>query len=156
MHYGESNPLDGLHIFFENNAPNMFKFWSGKYKSLDTGVEDYEISAEVWEVIWEETAAAIQHLPADFVRVLGNGPAYFTAESWCFWIVYLAPVLLEGRFSNPKYHTHLCQYSDIVKRCIAFEITYNEIDELEEIIIDWVRKYEEYVTFACPFSRLIT
>ncbi|KAJ7450205.1 hypothetical protein FB451DRAFT_1146475 [Mycena latifolia] len=159
MHYGKSSPWDFMHLSFENQAPNLYKLWSGKFKALDTGIEDYEISPKVWETIWQETADAIQHIPADFVRVLGNGPTYFTAESWCFWIVYLAPILLEGRFSNPKYHAHLCQYSDIVKRAIGFEITYDEIDELQENIIDWVKKYEEYYyqydeerLSACPLT----
>ncbi|KAJ7777637.1 hypothetical protein DFH07DRAFT_911583 [Mycena maculata] len=159
MHHGRSTPWDFMHLSFENNAPNLYKLWSGKYKSLDVGLEEYEIPEDVWVQIWQETAEAVHHLPADFVRALGNGPTYFTAEAWCFWIVYLAPVLLEGRFSDPKYHSHLCQYSDIVKRCIGFVITYDQIDELQDRIIDWVRKYEEYYyqydeerLSACPLT----
>lgn len=149
MHYGRSAPWDGMHLI-ENNAPNLYKLWSGNYKKLDVGLEDYQISDDMWDEIWQETADAVQHLPADFVRVLGNGPTYFTAEAWCFWIVYIAPVLLQGRFPDPKYHRHLCQYSEIIKRCLGFQITYDKIDELEDLIIDWVQKYEEYV----PVSHL--
>ncbi|KAJ7667305.1 hypothetical protein B0H17DRAFT_950463 [Mycena rosella] len=137
----------------------MVKHWSGQFKGLDSGAEDYEISAETWELIWQETADAIHHIPADFVRVLGKNPSYFTAEAWCFWIVYLAPVLLRGRFRHQKYYDHACQFSEIVKHCIAFEITYTQIDHLEENIIDWVQKYEEYYyqydearLSACPLT----
>ncbi|KAJ7173918.1 hypothetical protein C8R43DRAFT_1084779 [Mycena crocata] len=142
-HYGKSAPWEFMHLAFENTAPNLVKHWSGKFKGLDTGIEDYEISDDVWEVIWKETADAVRYIPSDFVRVLGDNPSYYTAEAWCFWIVYLAPILLKGRFRNEKYHTHLCQFSEIVKRCIGFEITYQQIDELETDIIDWVGKYEE-------------
>ncbi|KAJ7240905.1 hypothetical protein C8J57DRAFT_1192923 [Mycena rebaudengoi] len=148
-----------MHLAFENTAPNMYKHWSGKFKGLDTGVEDYEIPEAVWEEIWQETADAVPHIPADFVRVLGNNPSYYTAEAWCFWIVYLAPALLKGRFPHEKYYLHACQLSSIIKRCIAFKLTYTQIDILEEDIIDWVEKYEEYYyqydesrLSACPLT----
>ncbi|KAJ7083127.1 hypothetical protein B0H15DRAFT_785280 [Mycena belliarum] len=144
LHYGKSAPWDVMHLIFENNVQNLVKLWSGNFKGLDTGTEDYEIPEEIWEQIWQETADAVQHLPADFVRVLGSNPAYYTAEAWCFWFVYLAPVLLKGRFSDPKYHLHACQFSDIIKSCLRFTITHTEIHELRRNIIDWVRKYERY------------
>ncbi|KAF7360422.1 hypothetical protein MVEN_00772300 [Mycena venus] len=159
LHFGRSAPWDFMHLAFENIGPNLVKLWSGKYKGLDTGYEDYEISEETWELIWQETADAVRHIPADFVRVLQNNPAHFTAESWCFWFVYLAPILLNGRFRHQKYYTHACQFSEIIKSCIAFEITYTQIDELQDKIIDWVRRYEEYYyqydadrLSACPLT----
>ncbi|KAJ7211543.1 hypothetical protein B0H12DRAFT_1033453 [Mycena haematopus] len=147
LHFGKSAPWDFMHLPFENIAPNLVKLWSGKYKGLDTGSEDYEISEDVWTEIWAETAAATRHIPADFVRVLPDNPGYFTAEAWCFWIIYMAPILLAGRFRDEKYHAHLCQFSEIIKSCISFQLTYSEIDDLEENIIDWVKKYEEYDSF---------
>ncbi|KAJ7608962.1 hypothetical protein DFH06DRAFT_1017386 [Mycena polygramma] len=137
-----------MHLFFENNIPNLVKLWSGNYKGLDTGSEDYEIPEDVWATIWQETADAVQHLPADFVRVLGGNPSYYTAEAWCFWFVYLAPILLEGRFPNPKYHAHLCQFSDIIKFCLRFTVKVDEVHALRENIIDWVQKYEECVAIC--------
>ncbi|KAJ7443299.1 hypothetical protein FB451DRAFT_1057037 [Mycena latifolia] len=137
----------------------MVKHWSGQFKNLDSGAEDYEIPAKVWDVIWQETADAVRHIPAAFVRVLGSNPSYYTAEAWCFWIVYLAPALLKGRFRHEKYYTHACQFSKIIKHCIGFEITYDQIDRLEDDIIDWVQKYEEYYyqydesrLSACPLT----
>ncbi|KAF7374016.1 hypothetical protein MSAN_00282000 [Mycena sanguinolenta] len=121
--------------------------------------EDYEITDDVWAEIWAETAAAMRHIPADFVRLLSDNHGYFTAEAWCFWIVYMAPILLAGRFRDEKYYLHACQFSDIVKTCISFQLTYVEIDELEANIIDWVRKYEDYYyqyeedrLSACPLT----
>jgi hypothetical protein len=132
-----------MHLFFENAIPNLVKFWSGKFKGLDSGTEDYEISDAVWEEIWQETADSVQHLPAEFVRVLGGNPSYYTAEAWCFWFLYLAPILLQGRFSNPKYHRHMCELGDIIKICIQFTITTAEIPQLRHKVISWVRDYEE-------------
>ncbi|KAJ7477663.1 hypothetical protein FB451DRAFT_1032869 [Mycena latifolia] len=57
------------------------------------------------------------------------------------------------------YYTHACQFSKIIKHCIGFEITYDQIDRLEDDIIDWVQKYEEYYyqydesrLSACPLT----
>ncbi|KAF7354170.1 hypothetical protein MVEN_01104700 [Mycena venus] len=125
LHYPKSRPWDAMHLFFENIVPNLVKLWSG-------------------EDIWQETAAAVQHLPSDFVRVLGGNPTYYSAEAWAFWFIYLAPILLKGRFPDPKYHTHLCGLSDIIKSCLRFTSTTVQIEDLCQNIIHWVRKYEEY------------
>ncbi|KAJ7621835.1 hypothetical protein B0H17DRAFT_1290387 [Mycena rosella] len=56
----------------------------------------------------------------------------------------MAPTLLKGRFAHPKYHTHACELSEIIKACLKFTITYPELDTLEEQIIQWVQTYERY------------
>jgi hypothetical protein len=145
LHYPNSRPWDAMHLFFENVVPNLVKLWSGKFKGLDTGTENYEIPEDVWDDIWQETADAVQHLPSDFVRVLGATPGYYTAETWAFWFVYLAPILLKGRFADPKYHTHLCEFSDIIKACLRFTSTTTQIEELRQDINCWVRTYEASV-----------
>jgi hypothetical protein len=57
--------------------------------------------------------------------------------------MYLAPFLLQNRFTDPKYHQHLCDLVDIMQTCLQFEITEEEVNELEGKIHDWVRLYEE-------------
>ncbi|KAJ7206334.1 hypothetical protein GGX14DRAFT_367370 [Mycena pura] len=136
----------------ENIIPNLVKLWSGDFKGLDTGTENYELPDEVWEEIWEETVAAMPNLPADFVRLLGKGFSYFTAEAWCFWFVFLAPVQLKGRLPT-KYYNHACQLSNILKTCIQFVITLIQVAALKTDIIDWVRKYEQYVLYYYQFKE---
>ncbi|KAG1747878.1 uncharacterized protein EDB91DRAFT_1048339 [Suillus paluster] len=114
---------------------------------MDTGKEDYQIADHIWAEIGEETTAAIANIPAAFVRVLGNitdDHSNFTAESWSFWIIYLAPTLLRGRFPNAKYHKHLCELVWIMKKTLQFTIRHADIDELEQQIANWVAKYEKY------------
>ncbi|KAG1745048.1 uncharacterized protein EDB91DRAFT_1236456 [Suillus paluster] len=125
----------------------LVKHWTGKFKGMDTGKEDYQIADHIWAKIGEETAAAIINIPAAFVRVLGNiadDHSSFTAESWSFWIIYLAPTLLRSCFLNAKYHKHLCELVWIMKKTLQFLITHAEIDELEWRIANWVVKYEKY------------
>jgi hypothetical protein len=50
IHFGRSAPWEFMHLPFENIGPNMVKLWSGKYKGLDTGSEDYEISDDSRDV----------------------------------------------------------------------------------------------------------
>ncbi|KAH7911338.1 Transposase family tnp2-domain-containing protein, partial [Hygrophoropsis aurantiaca] len=142
-----SLPWEWFHLLLENVVPNLVKLWTGKYKGLDVGSEDYQIAPHVWEEIGAETATAVQHIPAPFVRVLGNialDQSLFTAESWCFWFIYLAPILLEGRFPKNKYYKHMCELGNIMKATLKFSITLIELDELEERVIKWVRTYEKY------------
>jgi hypothetical protein len=157
MDRARSYPWDCMHLFFENIIPNLVKLWSGKFKGLDTGREDYEISEEVWGTIWEETANAVASIPSDFCRSLAGGPGKFTAEAWCFWFLYMAPGLLQGRFSDPKYHKHCCELGDIIKACLLFTITHADIDAVEERIVRWVETYEKYifVSIICTMKLIM-
>lgn len=145
-HFGRSTPHDWMHLFLENIIPNLVRLWSGSYKGLDVGTGDYEIPDAVWQEIGRETADAVKDIPSAFVRSLGNiaiDKSSFTAEAWGFWFMYLAPILLKDRFSNPKYYNHACDLVDIMKISIEFSLKFTEIDKLEEKIIKWVREYEK-------------
>ncbi|KAJ7763978.1 hypothetical protein DFH07DRAFT_867316 [Mycena maculata] len=133
-----------MHLFFENIIRILVNLWSGKFKNLDVGTEDYEIPANMWDEIWRETAEGMRDIPADFIRSMGSGPGSLTAEAWCFWFTYLAPILLKGRFNHPKYHQHLCDFSDIIKTCINFTLTHAQIETLRDHIITWVETYERF------------
>ncbi|KAJ7671304.1 hypothetical protein DFH06DRAFT_980291, partial [Mycena polygramma] len=52
-----------------------------------------------------------------------------------------------------------CKFSEIIKTCIGFKITYDELERLRNRIIQWVRDYEEYYyqydegrLSACPLT----
>lgn len=137
---------DWAHILCENVIPNLTYLWMGIFKGIDLGDKDYEISANTWEIIGEETAAAVKSIPAAFVRALGNiaqDHSMFTVESWSFWFMYVAPIILQGRFQHEKYYNHLCMLVDIMKMTLKYEITHVEIDKLERAIIKWVELYEK-------------
>ena len=146
LNHAKSNPWEWLHLFCENIIPNLFKLWTGQYKQLDTGTEAYEIPEHIWEQIGEETASAVKNIPSSFVRVLGNiaqDRSTYIAESWGFWFMYLAPILLKGRFTHNKYYRHMIALVKIMKTTLKFELTMAEIDAMEEEVICWVELYEE-------------
>jgi hypothetical protein len=59
LDFARSYPWDIMHLFFENIVPNLVKLWSGKFKHLDVGSEDYKIDSDVWDEIWAETVDAV-------------------------------------------------------------------------------------------------
>jgi len=142
--YARSCPYELMHLVFENIIPNKVKLWTGKFPGIAPG-SDFEFTKDDWEAIGEETADAIRHIPAAFVRVLGNiadERSTFTAESWSFWFIYLAPHLLKGRFNDNKYYKHMLGLVRILRTLLKFEITAAEVDELEVWIVDWVETFE--------------
>ncbi|KAJ3508428.1 hypothetical protein NMY22_g16620 [Coprinellus aureogranulatus] len=147
LDYARSYPWDWMHLLLENIIPNQIDLWMGRFKGLDEGGECYEIPDHIWSQIAKETEDATKTIPASFVRVLKNIQAHrthFTAEAYCFWFCYLFPILLRGRFRNTKYYKHGCLLVKIMKRCLQFAITKDELDELERDIIQWVKLYEKY------------
>ncbi|KAI9068860.1 hypothetical protein FKP32DRAFT_114346 [Trametes sanguinea] len=148
LDYARSFPWDWMHLFCENNVPNLVSLWMGRFKTLgdDEGSGCYIISDNVWAEIAAETTAAMQDIPSAFVSLvpdLINGRESFTAEIWAFWFMYLAPTLLYGRFADDKYYDHMMDLIAIMKKTLQFEITRIELEDLRQDIIRWVERYEE-------------
>ena len=149
-----SFPWEWMHLFSENQIPNLIKIWSGKFKGLDVGTGSYLIGEKDWEQIGLETAGCVGELPSSYVRVLGNihtDSGHYNAEAWAFWLMYIAPIVLKDRFDDDKYYDHAVLLVKIMKKTLRFELTLEEIDDLENEIIHWVELYEEYVfRFSSP------
>ena len=47
-----------MHLLWENVVKNLMQLWTGHYKGLDTGSEDYEIDPTIWEAIGAASAAS--------------------------------------------------------------------------------------------------
>lgn len=147
INYARGVPWDFMHLLFENVVKNLVYMWMGKFKGLDAGSEEYIIPPAIWKEIGQETVDAVKDIPSAFVRSLGNlaeDSSYFMAEGWAFWFMYLAPILLQGRFQKEVYYCHLCELADIIKMCIKFSLKHQEIDALELRIVNWVKEYERF------------
>jgi hypothetical protein len=66
-----------------------------------------------------------------------------TADTWLFWMLYLGPVLLSRRFRNRVYFNHFIELVKLIRICIQFEITKDEISILRTGFQKWVEKYEQ-------------
>lgn len=88
---------------------------------------------------------AVQLIPAKFVSSLADiatNKSWYTAETWAFWFMFIAPIVLHGRFKRDKYYHHLLLLVKIMHRAMQFKITLGELEELQDWIIDWVITYE--------------
>lgn len=146
LDYARSCPWEWLHLFAENLIPNLLDIWTGRFKGMDTGTGDYELDPGTWTRIGAETVEATRTIPSQFVRLLGNiaeDRGSYTAESYAFWFMYLAPHLLRNRFQDAKYYEHAMALVKIMQITLQFEFTSAEIDDLEVRCQQWVQDYEK-------------
>ncbi|KAF7328012.1 hypothetical protein MKEN_00381900 [Mycena kentingensis (nom. inval.)] len=159
----QSGPRLSERLIPENLVKNLLDLWSGEFKNLDTGKEDYELTEATREAIGRDCALAGDTTPAAFgarVPNLHTQRHYFTAESYTLWTTLLGPVLLHGRFQRPKYYNHFLDLVSIFNDCLALSIDREYVNTtLRQNIIDWVKKYERYYyqhnvsrLRACPLT----
>jgi hypothetical protein len=92
-----SFPYNFMHLIWENLVKNLIFHWTGEFKGLNTGAENYEFLKLIWEAIGEATAASGSTIPNMFgthVPNIATHKTQYTAEMWSFWTLYLSPVLL--------------------------------------------------------------
>ncbi|EIN12015.1 hypothetical protein PUNSTDRAFT_63385 [Punctularia strigosozonata HHB-11173 SS5] len=139
--YARSFPWDWMHLFGQNIIPNFILLWTGRFKGLDAGTEDYILAEDVWQAIGQETADAVQNIPSSFVRRIGNiavDRSDMTAESYIFWFMYIAPNLLQHRFKKVKYYSHYIRLVNIMKYTLRYSYSKIFLDsELRKQIATW-------------------
>ena len=146
LFFPSSFPYDFMHLVWENLIPNLILLWTGKYKGLDEGRESYHLGPGVWEAIGEATKASGGTVPAAYASArphnIAEDSSACTADSWSFWALYLGPVLLRGRFSKDAYYKHFVLLIKLLRKCLQFEISRDELTEIREGFQDWVNTYE--------------
>ncbi|KAF8312374.1 hypothetical protein DL93DRAFT_2149474 [Clavulina sp. PMI_390] len=136
-----------MHLWLENLGKNLIHMWQGKFKGgeLDIG-QPYRIADDTWEQIGLETVAASATIPSQFGRSTPNVATQlyiFTAEDFGFWLLFLAPHLLKDRFPQRKFYDHFMLLNRILLITLQFSFTLAEIEDLRELIIEWVTTYEK-------------
>ena len=146
LFFPSSFPFDFMHLLWENLIPNLILLWTGKFKGLDEGDESYQLGHGVWEAIGEATKASGSTIPAAYASArphnIAEDASACTADSWSFWALYLGPVLLRGRFSKDTYYKHFVRLIKLLRICLQFEISRDELLEIREGFQDWVKSYE--------------
>jgi hypothetical protein len=143
-----SFPYDFMHLIWANLIPNLIRFWTGEFKKISHDNEGYVLAPTVWEAIGEATAKAGKTIPAAFgarVPNIASEKAQMIAETHSIWTLYIAPTLLKGRFVRPWYYKHFMELVQLLTLCLEFEITQDQVNDLERGFQSWVQKYERYV-----------
>ncbi|KAK0220758.1 hypothetical protein EDD85DRAFT_779949 [Armillaria nabsnona] len=134
-----------MHLSFKNVLTLLTLLWTGQFKGLDEGTESYQTPSNVWNAIGQGTAAAGSTIPGPFAQCPPNvatNKTACTADSWCFWWLYIAPVLLSRKFDNTIYFKHFIVLVKLVNICLQFDISHDEVAIICQVFIDWVEEYE--------------
>jgi hypothetical protein len=145
LSFPTSFPYDFMHLIWVNLIPNLVLLWTGKFKDLDHDGQDYVIMKTVWEAIREATFQAGEMIPAAFRSHIPNivsEKVNMIAETYSIWTLYLAPMLLKGRFLHECYYNYFMKLVQLLTCCIDLEITHEEIDDLDQDFQKWVQDYE--------------
>jgi len=137
-------PHDFMHLIWENLIPNLVSLWTGNFKDLEHG--DYKIDAKVWSTISRAAAESGATVPSQFgakIPDFATRPSEMIAETWSSLTLHFAPILLHGKFANPRYYAHFCKLVKLLELCMSWAISDEEIDQLEQGFIRWVIEYEE-------------
>ena len=113
LSFPHSFPYDFMHLIWENCVDNLILLWTGNFKGLDEGKEQYHLDSSIWNAIVAVTAASGSTIPSAF----GAHPPNFmiqksacSAETWSFWTLFLGPVLLHKHFHRCKYYDHFIDF----------------------------------------------
>jgi hypothetical protein len=133
-------------------VPMLISFWKGEYKpwkakKLDRG-QLYVISEDEWKKIGTLTTEASFTIPGSFTRALPNifkEEHLYIAETYTFWMMYIAPILLKGRWrETDKYYQHAVLFSSILRRLVDFEIPAQDISPHGILTLDIIRFVQQY------------
>ncbi|EIN06681.1 hypothetical protein PUNSTDRAFT_28999, partial [Punctularia strigosozonata HHB-11173 SS5] len=145
LSFPASFPYDFMHLIWENVIKNLILLWTGEYKDLDTGSEDYKLDKKIWDAIGEATAASGSTIPSAYgprQPNIAQDRSGCTADSWSFWTLYIGPVLLNRRFKHEKYYRHFIDLVSLLDLCLSFEYSDEDIKAIDDGFIAWVQMYE--------------
>jgi len=149
LSFPSSFPFDFMHLIWENLIPNLVLFWTGNFKDLNHQGRGYVIETRIWKEIGAATEACHATIPAAFGASIPNiavKGSVMTAEMWANWTLYVAPVVLCGRFKKDKYYKHFLKLVKLLKLCPLFEIDEAMLSEMKEGFKLWVQGYEKSVS----------
>ncbi len=140
-----SFPFNFMHLVWENLIPNLILFWTAKFKDLNHEGKSYVIAPHIWSEVGAMTAKCSTTIPAVFGASVPNiamKQSQMTAEMYANWTLYIALIVLHGRFEKDKYYKHFMQLVKLLKLCLLFEIDETMLNQIDEGFKSWVQGYE--------------
>jgi hypothetical protein len=143
-----------MHQLCKHMVPMLIYFWKGEYKpfkakKLDRG-QPYVIEEVKWKKIGTLTIESSFTILGSFSRALPNihkEQHLYIAETYAFWMMYLAPIVLKGRWHGTDvYYDHAILLSSIMRRLVEYEISAQDISprgRLTQDIVQFVQQYYE-------------
>lgn len=141
-----SFPFDFIHLIWQNLIPNLIDFWTGKFKGLNHENKGYFINKHIWDEIGAATAACGVTILAAFWALVPNIATkrhLLNAEMHANWTLYIAPIVLNGRFKWLQYYQHFLRLVELLKICLSFKILEEMLINIEEGFQLWVEEYKK-------------
>ena len=104
--FPRSFPIDIIHLFFKNVAPQMFKLWSNQFfkeDSLNNLSFPFILPKSSWEEIGQIMKKNKKNIPLEFgrpPRCIFKHHAGYKAEEWANWIILYSVPLLKHYMQN--------------------------------------------------------
>jgi hypothetical protein len=146
LSFPRSFPYEFMHLIFENTLVNLHGLWTTNFKGLNSGTEEYQLTDRQWADIWTESKAACRTIPSTMGASMPNCPPDhipWTADSRCFWSLYIAPVVLKNRFHSPRVYRHFIDLVVLIRKCIKFEMPRTDVPVICNGFAQWVLEYEQ-------------
>jgi hypothetical protein len=93
-----------MHLFFENVAPQMYAYWTGKFfKDNNIPSNDYELSKSQWENIGTQMEKIKKDMPSEIGRPSRNIFKYnngYKAVEWRNWIILFSLLFLKAHLDK--------------------------------------------------------
>ena len=118
------------------------------YTFLDLDHQDkgYFIEPHIWNEVGAATATCRATILAAFgasVPNIATKWSQMSAEMYANWRLYIALIVLHGRFKSPQYHQHFMQLVKLLKLCLAFEILESMLNQIDWGLQLWVEEYRK-------------
>lgn len=149
IHFPRSFGHDTMHLF-TNVARLMFQHWAGLGATQESSLIDlatgdsYILPSNVWEDIGLEQIACRGVLPTSLARTprsIFRHHQSYKAKEWEAWVFLFSVPLLAGRL--PSYALdHWILFVKAMSMTYIRRITQAEIDEIEDIFVQFVLGYE--------------
>ena len=140
-----SFPYDCMHLWWANLIPNLIGLWTSSFKQMSLKGEGFFLEQAVWKEVCVASVRAGDTIPASFgcrIPDLEKHRGEVTAESTMVWTVFIAPIVLRGRFKQEKYYNHFIDLVRLLNLCLEFELPRSKVAEIEEGFARWVKQYE--------------
>ena len=126
-----SFPYDFMHLIFENLVPNLIQLWTNDFKDIGSADDPFVIEPAAWAGIGAATASCASTIPYSFCsrpQNIATDKSQCTADAWSFWLQYIAPVVLENKFTEAKYYRHFVNLVKLIRKCLQFEMQKSDIE----------------------------
>jgi len=109
-------PYDVMHLILLNVVPNLWRLFSGKWKTSDGSAHQWAMSEAILTTVGVDVAAARATVPLQQAHSLRNIALHYKSYKkvdWMFFILCTGPAVLPGRSPDEAY----AMFMSLVRAC---------------------------------------